>query len=242
MALLALRLAGVNLWRVTPSAGRRMYSQTHGGLDIDAANQELSDVFGDPEHVQQAHSTLLAQQSATAVPPAPSASDAATATSPKPRLTHVDALGKASMVDVSAKAATKRTATASCRVLLGASAYQLVAANRAAKGDVLAVSQLAGIMAAKHTATLIPLCHNIPLSKVAVDLQLQPDHHLVVIRATATTVGATGVEMEALTAASVAALTVYDMCKAVSKEIEITDLRLEAKAGGRSGDWQRVVE
>jgi len=150
-----------------------------------------------------------------------------------PSLTHVDADGKASMVDVGDKATTRRTAVASALVLLGENTYKLVAANDLKKGDVLSVAELAGIMGAKHTATLIPLCHNIVIDKVAVQLELVPSQHAVKINATASTVGRTGVEMEALTAASVASLTVYDMCKAVTHEIKITDLQLESKTGGK---------
>ncbi|KAL6755351.1 putative molybdenum cofactor biosynthesis pathway protein [Haematococcus lacustris] len=147
------------------------------------------------------------------------------------------------MVDVSSKAATSRSATASCRVMLGQAAFSLVVDNarQSAKGNVLGTAQLAGIMAAKQTSALIPLCHNIPLSKVGVEFELDPSRHAVHISAQALTVSNTGVEMEALTAASVAALTVYDMCKAVSKDIEITALRLEAKSGGRSGSFRRTV-
>ncbi|KAJ9505766.1 hypothetical protein QJQ45_006439 [Haematococcus lacustris] len=141
------------------------------------------------------------------------------------------------------KAATARSATASCRVMLGQAAFSLVVDNarQSAKGNVLGTAQLAGIMAAKQTSALIPLCHNIPLSKVGVEFELDPSRHAVHISAQALTVSNTGVEMEALTAASVAALTVYDMCKAVSKDIEITALRLEAKSGGRSGSFRRTI-
>lgn len=152
-------------------------------------------------------------------------------------LTHVDASGKAAMVDVSHKAATVRTATAGARVLLGRRVFDLVASNQLAKGDVLTVAQLAGVMGAKHTSALIPLCHNILLSRVHVDLALNAGAAAVDVTATATTVGPTGVEMEALTAAAVASLTVYDMCKAASKGVVVTDLRLLAKSGGKSGDW-----
>mmetsp|Transcript_3963 Transcript_3963/g.10217 ORF Transcript_3963/g.10217 Transcript_3963/m.10217 type:complete len:280 (-) Transcript_3963:498-1337(-) len=155
------------------------------------------------------------------------------------RLTHVDATGRAFMVDVGQKASTPRSATASGAVLLGPAAYALVEANQLKKGDVLSVSQLAGIMGAKATAQLIPLCHNIFISSVDVSLSLDATAHAVRIVSTAKTVGSTGVEMEALTATSVAALTVYDMCKAVSKDIVITDIKLDRKAGGKSGDFVR---
>jgi molybdenum cofactor biosynthesis protein MoaC len=127
-------------------------------------------------------------------------------------------------------------------VLLGAAAYALVAENRTAKGDVLTVAQLAGVMAAKQTAALIPLCHPLALAHVDVRLRLAPAAAAVDIEATAATVGPTGVEMEAMTAAAVAALTVYDMCKATSKGIEIGAVRLLRKSGGRSGAWERGGE
>jgi cyclic pyranopterin phosphate synthase len=155
------------------------------------------------------------------------------------QLSHVDGSGRASMVDVAAKPSSGRVAAASCRVLLGEAAFRAVAANAIAKGDVLRVAQLAGIQGAKATAQLIPLCHNILISSVNVDLQLDESSHAVDIAATARAVGQTGVEMEALTGAAVAALTVYDMTKAVSKGIRITELQLEYKEGGKSGVWRR---
>ncbi|GLC42996.1 Cyclic pyranopterin monophosphate synthase, mitochondrial [Pleodorina starrii] len=154
-------------------------------------------------------------------------------------LTHIDATGSASMVDVSQKAVTVREAQASCAVSLGA-AFDLVAANSVSKGDVLVVAQLAGICGAKATATLIPLCHNIPISKVDVQLHLDAAARAVVVRALARTDGKTGVEMEALTAASVAALTVYDMCKAAAKDMVVGALQLDYKSGGRSGTYLRA--
>lgn len=169
-------------------------------------------------------------------------------------LSHVDAAGRATMVDVSdvrddrrhnnhilsaQKPITTRSATASATVHLGAHAFKLVAANQLAKGDVLTVAQLAGIMGAKHTALLIPLCHPLSLSSVDVCLSLDPQRDCIQVVATAKTDGKTGVEMEALTAAGVAALTVYDMCKAASKAIVISDLRLEEKKGGRGGAYVR---
>ena len=153
------------------------------------------------------------------------------------QLTHTDSQGKARMVDVSDKVYSSRSATASARVLLGRETYELVAKNQLRKGDVLTVSKVAGIMGAKHTSALIPLCHPILVSDVDVSLRLDSTDNAVEVLATASTVGPTGVEMEALTAASVAALTVYDMCKASSKGIVITDLRLEEKKGGKSGHW-----
>lgn len=155
-------------------------------------------------------------------------------------LSHVDSAGKAAMVNVSTKTNTSRVAVASGRVLLGFDAFSLVAANNIAKGDVLTVAKIAGIMGAKQTATLIPLCHPLNLSGVDVSLSLNKELHAVDIEAKVTTVGLTGVEMEALTAVSVASLTVYDMCKAVSKDIRISDVRLESKTGGKSGEWHRL--
>jgi cyclic pyranopterin phosphate synthase len=143
------------------------------------------------------------------------------------------------MVDVAAKASSGRVAGASCRVLLGEDAFRAVAANAIAKGDVLRVAQIAGIQGAKATAQLIPLCHNIFISSVDVDLQLVESCFAVDITATARATGQTGVEMEALTGAAVAALTVYDMTKAVSKGIRITDMQLDYKEGGKSGVWRR---
>ena len=155
-------------------------------------------------------------------------------------LTHVDAHGKASMVDVSTKPSSTRVAIASGRVMLGHDAFQLVSNNQISKGDVLAVAKIAGIQGAKQTGSLIPLCHNILLTNVQVNLELDDEQNAVKITSEASSVGMTGVEMEALTAVSIAALTVYDMCKAVSKDISISDIQLEAKKGGKSGDWCRT--
>ena len=153
------------------------------------------------------------------------------------RLTHVDESGAARMVDVSAKAVTARTATASGRVLVSAAVVDLLRGAGVPKGDTLAVARLAGIMGAKATPSLIPLCHPLMLSAVTVDLAVADD--AVEIRASVTTNDRTGVEMEALTAVSVAALTVIDMVKAVDKAAVITDVRVETKTGGKSGDWSR---
>ncbi|BBG97657.1 Transcription factor jumonji domain-containing protein [Prunus dulcis] len=154
-------------------------------------------------------------------------------------LTHIGNKGEAQMVDVSPKESSKRTAISSGKVILGKQVFDLVLANQMAKGDVLSVAKLAGISGAKHTSSLIPLCHNIPLTHVRVDLTLNPKDFSVDIEAEASSTGKTGVEMEAMTAVSVAGLTVYDMCKAASKSIQITDIRLESKTGGKSGDWSR---
>ncbi|CAN9502043.1 unnamed protein product [Ophioblennius macclurei] len=154
------------------------------------------------------------------------------------RLTHTDAQGRAAMVDVGGKAPTTRTASASATVLLGPAAFRLLRDNQLAKGDALAVAQLAGIMASKQTSALIPLCHPLPLDHAAVAFRLDERRHAAVVTATCRTTGRTGVEMEALTAASVAALTVYDMCKAVSHDIVITDVKLLSKTGGKK-DFHR---
>ena len=153
-------------------------------------------------------------------------------------LTHFDGEGNAHMVDVSAKAVTDRVAVAEARVVMAAETLALITEGRAKKGDVLGVARLAGIMAAKRTADLIPLCHPLPITKVAVELT--PDAALpgVRIEATVKTTGQTGVEMEALTAASVAALTVYDMLKAAEKSMRIEGLRVVLKDGGKSGRYE----
>ena len=151
--------------------------------------------------------------------------------------THFDEAGNAVMVDVTGKAATERIAIASGRVLMRPETLALIERREVAKGDVLSVAQLAGIMAAKRTAELIPLCHPLPLSSVRVELACRPEPAAVEITATCRTVGRTGVEMEALCAVSAAALTVYDMCKAVDRGMRITDLRLRHKSGGKSGTY-----
>jgi cyclic pyranopterin phosphate synthase len=153
------------------------------------------------------------------------------------RLTHVDESGAARMVDISSKDVTARTATASGRVLVSAEVIELLRGDGVPKGDTLAVARLAGIMGAKQTPTLIPLCHPLALSGVEVDLEVGEGS--VDIAATVRTTDRTGVEMEALTAVSVAALTVVDMVKAVDKRTVITDIRVESKTGGKSGDFQR---
>lgn len=152
---------------------------------------------------------------------------------PDERLTHTDAQGKAKMVDVGGKNPTQRKATASATVVLGPVAFRLLRDNQLAKGDALAVAQLAGIMASKQTSALIPLCHPLPLDSTTVTFGLDEAQNAAVITATCQTTAKTGVEMEALTAASVAALTVYDMCKAVSHDIIITDVKLLSKTGGK---------
>jgi cyclic pyranopterin monophosphate synthase len=152
-----------------------------------------------------------------------------------PKLSHYDDKGQARMVDVSQKTVTNRTATAQAFVKIRPAVLKQLPQNP--KGDPLAVAQIAGIMAAKQTAHLIPMCHPLPLSHAGVDLQIEKQG--IRIRATAATAGPTGVEMEALTAAAAAALTVYDMVKALDKSIEIQDLYLLEKTGGKSGDFRR---
>ncbi|MFQ5984191.1 MAG: cyclic pyranopterin monophosphate synthase MoaC [Alphaproteobacteria bacterium] len=155
------------------------------------------------------------------------------------RLTHLDAEGKAHMVDISAKDVTERVAVAEGRVFMRPETLRLVREGTMEKGDVLAVARLAGIMAAKRTAELIPLCHPLPVTSVAVDLALDEATSAVSITATCKTRGRTGVEMEALTAVAVAALTVYDMCKAVDRGMTLSDVRLTYKAGGKSATFRR---
>jgi cyclic pyranopterin monophosphate synthase len=150
-------------------------------------------------------------------------------------LSHLDEQGRARMVDVSAKPETERVATAGCRVVLAPETLELLAAGDLPKGDALAVARVAGIMGAKRTPELIPLCH--PLAITGVEVDLHPEDGAVRITATVRTTGRTGVEMEALTAAATAALALYDMVKGVQRDVRVEDLRLLAKRGGRSGDW-----
>ncbi|NVO55381.1 cyclic pyranopterin monophosphate synthase MoaC [Rhodobacteraceae bacterium B1Z28] len=153
-------------------------------------------------------------------------------------LTHFDAQGQAHMVDVSDKAITDRVAVAAAHIKMARETFDIISEGRAKKGDVLGVARLAGIMGAKKTPDLIPLCHPLPVTKVSVELSLDPDLPGVQIEATVKTSGQTGVEMEALTAASTAALTVYDMTKAVDKAMEIGGLRVLLKDGGKSGRYE----
>lgn len=152
--------------------------------------------------------------------------------------THIDADGNAVMVDVSDKADTERVATAKGRVLMGAETLTMIMDGGVKKGDVLSVAQLAGIMGAKRTPDLIPLCHPLALTSVKVNLIANPDDNAIDIDATCKLKGQTGVEMEALTAVSVAALTVYDMCKAADRGMQIVDIRLTHKSGGKSGTFE----
>lgn len=152
-------------------------------------------------------------------------------------LTHLDESGRADMVDVGDKPDSDRMAVAAGSVYMKPETLRLIREGQMKKGDVLTVARIAGIMAAKKTSDLIPLCHPLPMTKVGVDLEIDEEKHAVHIRATARTVGKTGVEMEALTAVSVAALTIYDMAKAVDREMRISDVRLMEKRGGVRGDY-----
>ena len=152
---------------------------------------------------------------------------------------HFNEQGRARMVDVTDKADTVREAVAFGRVLVNENTFRLIESGGMKKGDVLATAQIAGIMGAKRTSDIIPMCHPIPLSSVDIDLRLDPERFAVEITAAAKCKGATGVEMEALTAVSVAALTVYDMCKAVQRDIEIEKVCLLKKSGGKSGTFEK---
>ena len=154
-------------------------------------------------------------------------------------LTHIDGQGKARMVDVTAKAETERVAVAKGRVLMKQETLDLIAANEVKKGDVLGVARVAGIMAAKRTGEMIPLCHPLNVTSVEVSFETVASPPAIDITATAKVASKTGVEMEALTAVSVAALTIYDMCKAADKGMTLTDIRLVRKTGGKSGDFNR---
>lgn len=155
------------------------------------------------------------------------------------QLTHIDEQGSARMVDVSEKSITTREAVATATVAMQPETLALIAARDAKKGDVLAVARIAGIQAAKKCSDLIPLCHPLPLNSAEVSFELDESANRVVVTAVCRVSAKTGVEMEAMTAASVAALTIYDMCKAVDRWMVIGDVRLEKKTGGKSGDWER---
>lgn len=154
------------------------------------------------------------------------------------QFTHIDTTGKLNMVDISNKSESTRVAIATGIITLGQNAFYLVKENKAKKGDVLTVAQLAGISGAKRTSDLIPLCHNIPLSKVSVDFELDEENFSIRVTALAKTHGKTGVEMEAITAVAMATVTIYDMCKAVTKDMVISDIRLNYKSGGHSGEYK----
>jgi cyclic pyranopterin phosphate synthase len=155
-----------------------------------------------------------------------------------PKLSHIDSDGKAVMVDVSDKDITSRVATAAGSVIMEPETLRLIEDGAVKKGDVLSVARLAGIMGAKKTPELIPLCHPLALNSIDVDLTLDRERNAVDITATCRVSGRTGVEMEALSAVSIAALTIYDMCKAVDRSMRLTDIRLMEKSGGRSGDFR----
>jgi cyclic pyranopterin monophosphate synthase len=154
------------------------------------------------------------------------------------KLTHLDETGAARMVDVSEKSATAREAVAEAVIVLSREAFEAALSGEAKKGDVLAAARIAGVMAAKKTSDLIPLCHPIPLSKASIDFETDKARHAIHVIATAKTTAQTGVEMEALTAASIAALTIYDMVKAVDRGAVIESVRLLSKSGGKSGDYK----
>lgn len=158
------------------------------------------------------------------------------------KLTHLDQTGAAHMVDVGAKNITQRVAVAEGSVSMSAETLDAIIAGNAKKGDVLGTARLAGIMAAKKTADLIPLCHPIALSNVSVELEPDTAKSAIAVTATAKTAGQTGVEMEALTAVSVACLTIYDMAKALDKSMVINAVQLVSKSGGKSGDWSRAAQ
>ncbi|XP_038899783.1 cyclic pyranopterin monophosphate synthase, mitochondrial [Benincasa hispida] len=222
------------LGAVFPSSRRLFSSNSDHDLanTIAEFNKEMESVFGEPpssgtldssnNNFTVEKSEMISQTDENAL-----------------SLTHVGGAGEAQMVDVSSKESTKRIAVASCNVILGKKVFDLVLANQMTKGDVLSVAKIAGISGAKHTSTLIPLCHNITLTHVRVDLHLNPKNYSVDIEGEAASTGKTGVEMEAMTAVTIAGLTVYDMCKAASKDVQITNVRLKSKIGGKSGQWSR---
>ena len=152
-------------------------------------------------------------------------------------LTHIDSSGEARMVDVGSKEITDRVATAVCEVLMSSKTLSLIRSGGIGKGDVVATAKLAGVMGSKRTAELIPMCHNIPISQIEVDIEELSDETGLRIEATARATWRTGVEMEAMTAASIAGLTVYDMCKSAERGIRVTNLGLTRKSGGKSGDY-----
>ncbi|KAL9317015.1 hypothetical protein ACSQ67_013532 [Phaseolus vulgaris] len=211
---------------------KRMFSSSinHGYENaIQELNNEMESVFGGPPANGLASSASNLNNEIQLSSPSMGESSF--------ELTHTGKSGEAQMVDVSQKESSKRNAIAVCKVILGKKVFDLVLANQMGKGDVLSVAKIAGITAAKQTSNLIPLCHNINLSHVQVDLRLNREDFSVTIEGEAASTGKTGVEMEAMTAVSIAGLTVYDMCKAASKDIAITDIRLKHKSGGKSGEF-----
>ncbi|KAM0939569.1 putative lyase [Dioscorea sansibarensis] len=211
-------------------AGKRFVSNNVFDHAVAELNKEMELIFGETPPSSVIDSTSRTQESQVIT---------AGLDESQQSLSHVDVCGQASMVDISSKADSKRVAVAGCRVLLGKKAFDLVAANQITKGDVLSVAKIAGISGAKQTSSLIPLCHNIGLTHVRLVLALNEKDYSVDIEGEAATTGKTGVEMEAMTAVTIAGLTVYDMCKAVSKDISITNIHLKRKSGGKSGYWSR---
>ncbi|KAK7343305.1 hypothetical protein VNO77_11951 [Canavalia gladiata] len=210
-----------------------MFSSSVGhdyAIAIQELNKEMESVFGEPPANELASSVSNNCVNSKSQLSSQNIGESAF------ELTHTGNSGEAQMVDVSPKENSNRTAIAVCKVNLGKKVFDLVLANQMAKGDVLTVAKIAGLTAAKQTSNLIPLCHNISLTHVQVDLRLNHEDFSVTIEGEAASTGKTGVEMEAMTAVSVAGLTVYDMCKAASKDITITDIRLKHKSGGKSGD------
>ncbi|KAK7399707.1 hypothetical protein VNO78_10896 [Psophocarpus tetragonolobus] len=216
-----------------PQSKRMFNSSVSHGYEsaIQELNKEMESVFGELPANGLASSASNSHVSSESHMSSPNIGESSSV------LTHTGKSGEAQMVDVSPKVSSKRIAIAFCKVILGKKVFDLVSANQMAKGDVLTVAKIAGISAAKQTSNLIPLCHNINLSHVQVDLRLNHEDFSVTIEGEAASTGKTGVEMEAMTAVSVAGLTVYDMCKAASKDIAITDIRLKHKSGGKSGEY-----
>ena len=163
-------------------------------------------------------------------------------TSTTDQLTHFDATGQAHMVDVAAKSDTHRIAVAAGTIRMRPETMELVVSGNAKKGDVLGIAHIAAIMGAKKTSDLVPLCHPLPITRVAVDFEIDQANHSVHCRAQVETIGKTGVEMEALTAVQVGLLTIYDMCKAVDRGMVMTNVRVLEKHGGKSGDWSAAIE
>ena len=155
----------------------------------------------------------------------------------QPELTHIDSSGEARMIDVGAKEITERVATAGCEVIMTPKTLSLIRSGSIGKGDVIATAKLAGVMGGKRTAELIPMCHNIPISQIEIDIEELDDGAGLLVEATARATWRTGVEMEAMTAASIAALTIYDMCKSAERGVRVAELRLLRKSGGKSGDY-----
>ncbi|GER36632.1 cyclic pyranopterin monophosphate synthaseaccessory protein [Striga asiatica] len=226
--------------RLKPVATSRRFFASNGSNDISKVIAELNQmesVFGEPpasDPKSSSNTQATYAESHLLVNDQPK-------DDPSTQLTHIGSKGEAQMVDVSSKDITNRVAVASCKVILGPKVFDLVLANQMEKGDVLGVAKIAGVCGAKQTSSLIPLCHNINLSHVNVDLKLSSSDFSVDIKGEAVSSGKTGVEMEALMAVTLAGLTVYDMCKAASKDIVVTNIQLEYKNGGKSGEWSRKL-